>query len=156
MPKEIPGRGELDYEGSGLVAYVASHLESYEDAMALETRANKFMGGFRVFEQQQLRKLKRAKRMPDEDGWQTVVPKMLNVNTATTELRNANHIDDYNKKQEISGKKAAVSSSDGFSRFAESKKSMQRLIKMKKSLMKAQSRKNSVKTAGLRNFADRC
>eukprot|EP00754_Rhynchopus_humris_P040215 Rhum_TRINITY_DN23264_c0_g1::Rhum_TRINITY_DN23264_c0_g1_i1::g.177552::m.177552 len=154
----IPQKGEIDYSACGLDAYLDRHVGSYEDAKALETESNKFMGGFRVFEQKEMRKLKKLKHTEDEDGWTTIVPKIKSRNTATTQMVHGNTVDDYNKRQDEAGKKRAKTSTDTFSAFARNKKNMQRLIKMKKMLMKATDRKAKGASQGvkLRNFADRC
>eukprot|EP01064_Diplonema_japonicum_P018223 TRINITY_DN26900_c0_g1_i1.p1 TRINITY_DN26900_c0_g1~~TRINITY_DN26900_c0_g1_i1.p1 ORF type:complete len:156 (+),score=36.54 TRINITY_DN26900_c0_g1_i1:120-587(+) len=150
MDKQIP------FTQYGMIGYLEAHVGEYESAKDLEQEANKFMGGFRVYEQQEFRKLKRLKRKPDQDGWTTVVPKIRGVNSATSQIKQATQLADYEQQQDDNKKKKAMKSTDDFYAFTQSKKKIRQLIKIKKSLLKAQTRKGPEKSINLRNFADRC
>ena len=155
-PNAISSR-DIDHSNFGIDAYRAKHQAYYESAKMLEDEANKYMGGFRVHEAQEWRKARRMKHTPDEDGFTTVVPKLYSKNAVTSQMPQKTSLDDYYKKQDESGKKRANVSSDVFGAFAQTKKNMQRLVKMKKMLQKATSRKKAgAATASLRNFADKC
>eukprot|EP01063_Lacrimia_lanifica_P008095 TRINITY_DN1522_c0_g1_i1.p2 TRINITY_DN1522_c0_g1~~TRINITY_DN1522_c0_g1_i1.p2 ORF type:complete len:158 (+),score=76.17 TRINITY_DN1522_c0_g1_i1:109-582(+) len=152
----LPAKGGINYSQFGLEGYVMQHMAQYEDAMTLENEANEFMGGFRVYEQQSLRQLKRDKHTVDEDGWKKVVGKIKGAHSATNQFKQGNSFDEYKKRQEDEGKKVAKKSTDDFSVFAKTKKNLNKLIKVKKTLLKANSRRTSSKTVSLRNFADNC
>eukprot|EP01061_Rhynchopus_euleeides_P028445 TRINITY_DN46326_c0_g1_i1.p2 TRINITY_DN46326_c0_g1~~TRINITY_DN46326_c0_g1_i1.p2 ORF type:complete len:160 (+),score=71.35 TRINITY_DN46326_c0_g1_i1:162-641(+) len=152
----VPEKGSIDYGEFGLEGYVNRHLGTYVTAKELEDETNKFMGGFRVHESKNIRNIKRMRTTPDEEGFIQVVPKLYSRKVATTQMPRQTSLDDYYNRQEKKGAKKATVSSDVFSAFAQTKKNMQRLVKMKKTLMKATDRKKAGTSVSLRNFADRC
>ncbi|KAJ9467875.1 hypothetical protein DIPPA_20223 [Diplonema papillatum] len=155
LKSAIPAAGTINYDSFGVASYLQRHMGTFESAADLEKVADKYMGGFRVHEKQQLRKLKRLKRLPDEEGWTTVVPKISGSNAATSQIKQGTHIKDYKQKQERMGKKKAKTSQDDFYAFTQTRKNLRRLVKIKKTLLKAQTRKSVATSVSLRNFADR-